>query len=666
MPDLKFEITISSNGETVVKNITGGFQGMKAAAEGAAAPMEKLAGATRPLNQALNLLAPQLGLLGPAGNLAGNALLGMAEGMTRTALAGGAAVVGVQAFANALARSRAESENFSAAVTSRDGDFFRKNIDRLNAIASDRANDNIFQQIANQVGALLGGDTDRLLVNLTGKINDYSAALKSIDTTKAQQVAESFSLQARSIGASPLEKINLQASQQINELRELAGAGKMSMLEYKAALQGVGEVKSAGIREFNRGIQEQIELLKAANAPLEQIAIKARQLGGGANVQELVALQQNAARIAAGSPLVAKGFADIGAAALLPKTQLDQLALSAFALDQKFQAGTISAKTYTEGLKDIAKLTLPKVEQDILSRSQELRKELVALRDAAKSPLDQGPSAVFAEKIGATKGLREGAEKQFGFEVPPQVQADLQKTDSLIAQIADRSKIDLTIDANQPFQELGRIQEQSVKFGESAAQPVKMVVDGNGAISIINDVSTALDNLRNKASQPIAIETEARTKGSPTLQFSDYWERYAPGVLNKFSNKASSSMGITLDSGVLNSLMPLLDRWTVLQGKLAAISSGGNFWAFAAPQLSAESNALEGVIGGILNRAPAGSGTGAGGGAVGGNAYVTIDLRGSTIGRDFLRDLIAQEVVPILEDTLARTTGKILQTRVLN
>jgi hypothetical protein len=510
---LKSLNTVVFNGNTFKSE----FDSVKAGADGAAdgvgrtkTATERLGSSMRPLNQALNQLAPQLGLLGPVGNLAGNALLDVANGFSRMTIASGAAVVGIQAAANAIKQTSEEVETFGKAIETGNLDALTEKLNHLKQIEADRTTDNLLMQGWHQINGLLS-DSDRLVVDLTEKIGDYQSAIDRITADRVRLVTQAFHEQAEAIGASGPRKFELDAAKQIRELGELSKSGKISTLEYRAALAGVTEVKSANIAEWNRNLQQQIDLLKSANDPIRQVEIGIKAMfeasGRPKDIDKFVdlgALKILQAAIQGGAPLVSQGFAQIGAAAVLPKAKLDELALAAFQLDQKFQAGLITAKQYSEGLKTIATGGLGPKEQDFLGRIDEVKKQLSTLG------AEQFPASIqFDQLTGKLQGIKDLARTEFGLEIPPEIEAALGRVQSKVQEIAAEKNIQLGLDANQPFRELERISERARQ-------------------------------LRAEMAQPIDVTLKAGVVSSPWRPFGEWMDTYAPQKFEELGKKANS------------------------------------------------------------------------------------------------------------------------------
>ncbi len=639
MADVTFSIEFNSNGEAVLKGVTGAIDGLSDKArnlEKPVAALEKFDGSLRPANQALNILTGQLGVLGPVGNAAGNAVFQLADGVTRGTVAVGAFAVGVAAAGNALRQSSDEANAFGAAVSSRDRDFFSSGIERLQNIAADRGG--IVSGAISLVKGLFG-ETDRLVFDLTGKIGDYQSQLSRVDASRVQEVTAAFQLQAQAIGASPVQKIGIEAQVQINQLNQLFDARKIGIAEYRASLAGVEAVRGAGVAEFNRNIRDQIDLLKAANDPLAQIEIRLRNIRQGAdsgtlgNLSELQRLQENAARIAAGAPLVAQGFAQIGSSTAIPKAQLDQLAIAAFNLDKQFQAGLLTARQYSEGLKSIAQGGLPGQEREFLQQIQSVKTEFSSI---AKQDF---PAALqFDQILGKLQGIKDAARETFGLDIPPSVTAQIQNLQSMVQEIAQEKKLTLSADASNAFFELDRIQAK-------------------------------INSLQN---QSIDLTVNTLATGSPTMSFSKYFTDYAPNVLQNFAKTAPS---ITFDSGMASLVSRLAfgvnSGVSFLQGvnptgidpSVYGVVSAGVAANQQAIDLIKNSLGIQTMLGPKDVVAPriATAGGSSGGGSSGG-AVVNIDLRGASLDRQSLDDT----VIPALERGIIRATGQLPNIRVFN
>ena len=666
----------------------GAAQGLQQTAVAA----EKLAGSARPLNQAMNMLAPQLGLLGPVGNVAGNALLGLSTGIGSLAIAGGAAVVGIQAFANALQQSNAEAANFSKAIRTKDIGFFAENLERLNQIKSDRSSDNIFITGLKTIGGLFG-DTDRLVVDLDGKIADYNEQLKNIDASKAREVTEAFRIQAEAIGTGPIGKINAAMAEATQQANKAHDAGKVEREEHLAQLAGIQSIGAASVAEFNRGLTEQIALLNAANNPLEQIEIKMQSLRRGAdsgtlgNLGELQRLQENAARIAAGSPLVAQGFSAIGAAAVLPKTQLDQLAISAFNLDQKFQSGMITARQYSDGLKNIAGGALPANQQAFTGIADNLRKEIDSM-----SRQEFPDKFRFQEIADQAKALGQAARAAFGTEIPAAVQASIEKVSSLTQQISSEKGFTLEVNSTGVQVAFDTLRGQLGDLQRLGQDGFSLTADTSQADAQIQSMISKIQAMRAEASRPIDLTLDAGVTSSPRRPFSEWMDSYAPGKIDALGKKAGS-MEFSMDGGGLGVSGGGAGRaGNASAGEIAALTRDANAYiseagdiytpgmtAFMQGRKLAAQDALNrltgtsanGIGGAIVERrraaasgetagADSSGGGGGGGGGASGEVNITINIGSVT------QELLDRELLPRFEGAVKQATGKSPSYRVLN
>ncbi len=658
MADVKFTIEFDSNGVPVLKNIEGALDKVADKTKSIAPASKGLDGLgksggdagikMRILENALERVVQPLGILGPGANLAADAFFQLQNGFTATAGAGIAAGVALGAASNAFAHASDEARDFSAAIQSQDSGFFQKNLERLGAIARDR--DGVFSSIGSAIQGIFG-DSDRLVFDLTGKIKDYNAELQRIDGSKAREVTETFRLQAEAIGTGPIGKINVEAQLQIQPITQAAREGKIGMQQYRAALAGINDVRAAGVQEFNTGLREQIDLLKTVNDPLAQIEIRMRGIRRGAdsgtlgNLEELQRLQENAARIQVGAPLVAQGFSAIGAAAVLPKAQLDQLAISAFDLDKKFQAGLITAKNFSEGLKDLATGSLPKLDvsfldaakgtikeiddllrqdiidpfklKDIEAQSQALdivaRKvfgadipaavaqsiakvnaltgQVVAAKDAAGKPVTAqsvnqqatGEASVLSQQIEA---LKKNAPQESG------LISDLQTKLQAATQRAGETLVDSIREASRSAQNnVGEVETAVQKLKSSLTDPITVKIDGSGAIGTIDSVIDKIRSMRNEASAPVSVGAATRSaapaddKGASAVQYNsaDATINRTIGSIRSLREDATKTIPLTFDAGITSSPRQPFSQWmdSYAPKKFDALSKKANSMRFS-------------------------------------------------------------------------------------
>lgn len=647
---------------------------------------------------AVGLTAKALALLGPAGTVAATAL----------AVFGGALYVTTSN--NRVARE--EFDKLSSQLRAGDFNAVNASFENMGGLLKDRAGDfGLLQTAWQRTVGIIKGDVRALNTETLNELKNFSeSAAGTLQIRKTQDIVRPIKDQIEQLGAITVPDQIAAAGRQleIELFSRLRAGGADIQIATDKSQQFAAALQAAQFGQFNRGLQDQIDLLKAANDPLEQIAIRTRNLGSGAQAEALRGLQEMAAKIAVGAPLVASGFAQIGAAAVLPKTKLDELAVSAFALDQKFQAGLISAKQYTEGLKGIASSGLDSTSQTLLKRAGELRTDVGNLAGQAAPNANQ-----FESILGKLQGIKEAAREKFGLDIPPELLSKLSEIESKAKEIAGEKK--LTLDASSFTQTLEAANEKSDLLFNTLRVPTQIAADDQVSAKV-DSMIDKVRQLRAEASKTINMTIEADiessparpfgewmdsyapgkfdafankansirislpvdAEGSPRMGFSDYFNSYAPGVVDEFSKNAGARGAVNLDSGLASTIMGLHSS---IATNLAYINEGrgdpnaGARRNWAAGQIGAagqtlatirESLGLEpnNVLGGRRGGAGGGgglrgdAGPNATGGGGGGNVMnVTLDFRGSTFGGS-LADALDDDILPRLEREALRLTGK--------
>lgn len=260
-----------------------------------------------------------------------------------------------------------------------------------------------------------------------------------------------------------------------------------------------------------------------------------------------------------------------------------------------------------------AKERVPSEELAIRKQIAEVTKKI---QEAAKGGLIS-PTEI-AQLKGQIEGIYEAAIQKWGTEMPAAVEAGLAKVSARIDQLAALKQITpVEINAEQPFREMAAIEAKAAA-------------------------------LRAMLSAPITMTVIANQTGSPTLPFSEYWERYAPDVIAKFAGRVAGT-DLVLNSpfiGIMQENLAKIVELRALIGRASGVTGSphviGDFSAQARGEL-AERMAF------ISEFARAGARSAAAVG--GGNINITID---------------ASDLLNGLERTVRTTTGQTLNIRVLN
>lgn len=707
MADLTFTIEFNSNGEAVVKNLAGSIDQLSnktRAIESTGKAFEKFDASLRPANQALNILTAQLGLLGPVGNAAGNILLDLASGLGRSAAAVSLFAVGVTAAGMALRQTSDEAQAFGAAVASGQREFFAAGLERLRSIAADRQG-----ALSGMLSAVRGifGDTDRLVFDLTGKIRDYQAQLDRIDATRAREVAEAFRLQAQAIGASPAERIRIDAEQQMRQLHQALREGKIGWQEYRAAVAGIGEMRAASLDEFNRSLREQIDLLRTAGDPLAQIEIRMRALRQGADTRtlghlaELQRLREDAARREMQNEIVALQMqrAAIGATArdlrsLDLAQQLNQLETRrlAGAHGEFIDVLTAEAVAIARSRNALAEA------QSGLQARVDFQNQFGVVFDIDRKIIGDKLVSSFAavfERLKSDRSAEQQLQQAFSSLVFQALEAGVPDVGELIASKIGganfqrlraglgeelRAALDQSAQAGQQW---GEVFDAEFRALIVDAQALGRAVENydqriQRSINSVLGLRQAIDAIPDVTIKQVIVETFYAA--SPARPFS----QFLPFMTETFARFEQIVSSATPDILLRVQGLPAMARALAdLEASEREImltpthAPGTPFYAYAnnpmtsgrvflsdserRRQLTAVRSQIEDVrfnIAAAIRQASDQGSAAAGSGSV----NVTIDLRESSLSRDFLDD----ELVPALERAILRATGRSPGLRVVN
>jgi hypothetical protein len=350
-----------------------------------------------------------------------------------------------------------------------------------------------------------------------------------------------------------------------------------------------------------------------------------------------------------------------------------------------------------------------------------IRGSISAMKEELTGLIEAGQFAgpLFDQLMGKVEGIQRAADIKFKFEIPPEVQGQIDSFRTLIERVAKANDVKLNLDADQPFRELGRIEGATILYDTEASKPITLQADASGVFSMIDSVSGAIDALRVKAAQPIIIKTVVEASGSPTMPFTEYFQNYMPGIAKSASAKISAALAPTVNmqgaaQGMLgfgDKIGAMLTSYYDLMGSVLNTGTGSKFGLDPTGNtLNQDANAAEAMKNrilmeaiaagivlpadffkhflafptsvdqvGLVNNNPlsvqasiqelmqnirnapvAGNGVPAGGGGT--IINISIDLRNSTVSPATLDSTI----IPALERAVLRTTGKTPNFRVLN
>jgi hypothetical protein len=690
MSDVNFTIAFNSNGDVVLKNITNAVNETKGAFAGSAPSFEVPANAIEALRrrglgarQALGMLASTVGGMGEAGHIAASGLITATAGVGIIGIGVATAATAVALLVEHFHAAKDAAEHFRQAVRTGDLGFFATEIDK-----------------SDQKLVSLTADLDALRRGQAGGDDFWNRFTLSADraATKQRQIGETEAEKAKAVAAQQgilaksFQETGLQIEfqtaaigQNSAEQERLAGDLRLvtafqrglkdASRETKDAFIAINDANMSGkIGESNHGLQQQIDLLKAADDPLKQIEIEINALKRGAGPEEtarldfLKRLKDDAKNAADGMPILTKALADVGVSATMPKTQLDAFATAEFELERKFQSGAMSAREYSKALEEVGRSAASPQEKPFVDAIASFKTQM---DDLARGPTAQvfdvwsgkmiTLSGGFEAMDAGLKKFKEDLRTAFGDEIPASLQGAFSKVESSFKQISDE-KLYIKADGSQAISEAERVKNELNSIHDKI---VSINVAGPGALgnnSFSFDPATGFRALQGNY-QAGNIMLDVMASGSPTMSFSDYFKSYAPGVVSNFANTASSNninMGTNLS--LAGDLMKryLDDKWY----QQWTIGLGGA-WTATSDPVAMEISTLQSLLfgsggkGGLMSASTPGGGNGGGGG---GGSVINIDLSHASLSADFLD----KELIPRLESLLARTTGQSPTTRVLN
>lgn len=222
---------------------------------------------TQPARQATRLLVSQLGAIGPAGQLASNAIFGFTDGLSKATLASGGAVIGLGLLVAAIRRAQEENAKFDAAIRSGSTSALRSEVEKLEETLAGRRGSSGLAAAFNIVkGAVTGTDEVLIQSRLEEKVGAYKNALEGLNARKVAEITDEFERQAALLDAGPFQKIDIQFDSAVQKMRAAFEQGKIGVDELRASLEGLKGVRESQIAVAEResrsqGRSEEVNLI---------------------------------------------------------------------------------------------------------------------------------------------------------------------------------------------------------------------------------------------------------------------------------------------------------------------------------------------------------------------------------------------------------------------
>jgi len=486
-----------------LEQVEGAANRTKQSVDGAGNANKKLGGSARPAAAAIGLLASELGAIGPVGNLAGNVMLGLAQGVSTFTVAMAAATIGIVAMASAIRNAKAEKEAFDRAVRSNDLEFFRTEVERLQQTLSDRAGAGIFQRGLMTIGDLLSGQSI-----LNSKTNEqlevYQERLTAIRADRVKDVTDQFKRQTEILGAgdNAVAKFLIEGRHATEDLiKKFSDLGASSQ-QIQTAASAVRELTAAQISgaqvQFAKGLREQndqlriqtIALVSGTEAAIAQSAavlrVRASEVGlTDAIKKEIAVLQER--QLALAQANVVDALEKQSRALEVQFVTMTQGAKAGRELALQYQLQDSGLKSLTPGIEaaaekqrewnekiDSAAIHLRNMQVEI-ERTRPLIDDLAESRAPSRSELDQ----VRVDQIKAAETAAQtmlGLERQMTLDVMKE--AD-KRVGAIKIELADRLNVieawrSTMIAANQDVEQVNaRAAELTALAWQSAGEKMK-------------------------------------------------------------------------------------------------------------------------------------------------------------------------------------------------
>ena len=769
MSDLKFIIEFDSNGEPVIKNITGAVDDAKKGFDRAAPSLDTFISKAKSLAAGLGIIATARELFNVARDAVnlGDRLSDLSDqtGISVRALAGlrvtaeqyGTSIEDVASGTRFMMRSLAESADQSGAQSvafqklgfstaevlkymSDPEGFLQKFGERLAQIPTHAEQLALAQDIASRAGGRLapvlldiaknglprvseetakayeslGRFADKMVV-VTAKIKDTLVtqffktmndikALKdwmegvkpaAAETTPTGAGAGAFQLDPNKI-KSVTDALQNQTSKifaQVLAMTDGAQAALRFQLEQDAMTQ-------LGVKHLTPEIENQIDRLTQWADTLEQIKIgqftnqllmeaaAAGQTGRMADAVALATKRQAIETQYAGTQYDAVRLKMLALAdsAFRMKTAFDQIAAGKAGVSQFQQQFGVQFQID----KDLAGLNLAKTFMTGFNAFKDDLKEwpnLVAAFNSAVPQLIQSgvqdPQEMLMKRFGLSSADLERLKSTLPAEVKSAFDATIVVGDQWGKSFDERFK-KFTESAAEAAKSVQPIEDELQKLTNSAAKNLALKVDVAEALRNVQDLRTAIDLIPDVTHKELIYDVYYAM--SPKQPFS----QLLPAMQAKFSSLADLVKNATPDitmnipnfnqtlyqiQALQENLNAVYAKWNapVVMGGIAGLvtmppnfpNPNADLYRNQAAQIQAQ---IMDLTASLLSQANSSGGSGGGvsqGGGGGGGAsgaVVNIDLRGSSMSRNFLDD----ELIPALERGIVRATGQTPTFQVLN
>lgn len=446
-------------------------EGMAGALSSTGAGLDQIAGGaekahlhTRPLISSVAMLGEQFGILGPSGHLAGYALLEFAQSgsvaLSTLGVGVGVAALGVlietlMAFKERSKQAAEEAKKLKDAVRAGDFEAFAKQIE----VATDdlekfQKAEKLLTPPAGMMGqglAVMQAQEDRVaaaVAKTTEELKKAQASYDAIDATKAAFTTQKFALELGLIDAGPLEKVVLQARQAYLELEKLNTANKITPRDYTAALLGIGAAVEANIGKTRREIDAIGQYSEAVqkNVDLQlQLQLLAAQKKGDTTAVEAITRQRDALK---------ENFQ----LNIQLSEQQTKFATQQERLNQLKAAGDTAAAALVQ-----IEIAATQRRMGLITQEITLQNQLRAARDNAMKLIDPSKELTAIEAAidqafrsgnkptqdmvnnwsTALNQLQQNAYRNFGVNIPADVQASIDKVEALMKKVAEAAGIDV-------------------------------------------------------------------------------------------------------------------------------------------------------------------------------------------------------------------------------
>ena len=694
MGDVNFTISFDSNGDVVLKNVksavddtTGAFDRAAPAIKDSGDGIDILHKKGLGAHQALGMLAGTVGQMGEAGHIAAGGLIAAATGVGIIGIAVAVASTGVALLVEHFKSAADAEEKLNDAFRVGDLGFFDQQIAAVDKKLVDVETqiDTLRRAAAgegfiNQLSDFLGGAPSASTVLPDAIKRQSEAQLEKDKLVAAQQkiLAKNFGettlqlqFQTAAVGQNAIEMEYLSNDLRLVQALQhgLAKASQETKDEFIAANDALTHAR---IEDFNNKTQFTINSMVTEAAAVGQAgrtldALNLSTKIAGINQQYM------------GYDLAGVRTEMIGAAmaAFQLKTAYDQIAAGKAGISQFQQQFGVQFQID----KDLSGLNIAKTFMTGFNAFKDDLKEwpnLVAAFNSAVPQLIQSgvqdPQEMLMSRFGLSSANLERLKNTLPAEVKSAFDATIVVGDQWGKSFDDRFK-KFTESAAEAAKSVQPIQDELEKLTNSAAKNLALKVDVAEALQNVQNLRTAIDLIPDITHKELIYDVYYAM--SPKAPFS----QLLPAMASKFSSLADLVNNATPDivmnvpnfNQQLAQIQALQQQLYQAQWDYQVAPIGGYATMTPIPYLEAQiaalKNSIAGASGSLLAQAndaaarpSSSSGGGSSGGGGAGGAVVNIDLRGSSMSRNFLDD----ELIPALERGIIRATGQSPSFQVLN